>query len=62
LSFPLADADEMLNGRLDPSVAFMQGRLKTAGDNGLLLALLAAWSSPPGVSSLHRLGAAAGDG
>ncbi len=29
---------------LSPSVAFMQGRLKTSGDNGLLLSVLA-WSA-----------------
>jgi hypothetical protein len=31
----------MAAGELDPSVAFMQGRLKTAGDPGLVLDLLA---------------------
>ncbi len=30
----------MLDGTLDPNVAFMQGRLKTAGDNALLLRIL----------------------
>ena len=35
------DADAMAAGQLDPSVAFMQGRLKTAGDPGLVLDLLA---------------------
>jgi len=33
-------AREMLDGTLDPNVAFMQGRLKTAGDNALLLRIL----------------------
>jgi putative sterol carrier protein len=33
-------ARELLDGTLDPSVAFMQGRLKTAGDNALLLRIL----------------------
>jgi putative sterol carrier protein len=36
-----ADASAMAAGELDPSVAFMQGRLKTAGDPGLVLDLLA---------------------
>ncbi len=36
-----ADAATMAAGELDPSVAFMQGRMKTAGDPGLLLELLA---------------------
>ena len=31
----------MAAGELDPSVAFMQGRMKTAGDPGLVLDLLA---------------------
>ena len=61
LTLPLADAREVLEGRLNPSVAFMQGRLKTAGDNGLLLGLLAGWSSPQGASSLAQLRGAAGD-
>jgi putative sterol carrier protein len=36
-----ADAGAIAAGELDPSVAFMQGRMKTAGDPGLLLDLLA---------------------
>jgi putative sterol carrier protein len=62
LTLPLGDARDVLEGRLDVSVAFMQGRLKTAGDNGLLLELLAGWSSPAGEASLAHLRAAAGDG
>jgi len=38
------DTALVLAGDLSPSVAFMQGRLKTAGDNGLLLELLR-WSA-----------------
>jgi hypothetical protein len=38
-SYP--DVSAMAAGDLDPSVAFMQGRLKTAGDPGLVLDLLA---------------------
>jgi SCP-2 sterol transfer family len=41
LTAPVPDADAMASGELDPSVAFMQGRMKTAGDPGLLLELLA---------------------
>jgi putative sterol carrier protein len=33
-------AREMIDGVLDANVAYMQGRLKTAGDNALLLRLL----------------------
>lgn len=35
-----ADAGSLLSGEVDPSVAFMRGRLKPAGDNELLLRLL----------------------
>jgi putative sterol carrier protein len=38
------------NGQLDPSVAFMQGRLKTSGDNALLLSVLK-WSATPAFPS-----------
>jgi putative sterol carrier protein len=42
-------AAELASGGLDPNVAFMQGRLKTAGDNGAVLSVLphltrAAWA------------------
>jgi putative sterol carrier protein len=40
------DARLMSDGQLSPSVAFMQGRLKTQGDNTLLLSVLA-WSATP---------------
>jgi SCP-2 sterol transfer family len=40
------DAELVKSGRLDPSVAFMQGRLKTSGDNALLLRVLA-WTTTP---------------
>ncbi len=43
------DAELVWNGDLAPSVAFMQGRLKTSGDNALLLAVLA-WSATPAFS------------
>jgi putative sterol carrier protein len=42
LTIPHADAQAILAGELDPNVAFMRGRMKTAGDPGLLLDLLAA--------------------
>ena len=40
------DARLVAEGKLTPSVAFMQGRLKTSGDNVLLLEALA-WSATP---------------
>ncbi len=42
ISVPAAEAGAMLAGELSPSVAFMRGRLKTSGDPGAVLDLLAA--------------------
>jgi putative sterol carrier protein len=36
-----AEAPDVLSGQVEPSVAFMRGRLKASGDGGLLLAFLA---------------------
>jgi hypothetical protein len=44
LTFP--DAVAVQRGELDPSVAFMQGRMKTTGDPGKLLDVLAATATP----------------
>ena len=46
LTLSPGDAELIREGLLTPSVAFMQGRLKTAGDNALLLRVLA-WSATP---------------
>lgn len=51
LTTTAAIATELGAGRLDPNVAFMQGRLKTAGDPGALLRVLprleaALWTTP----------------
>jgi SCP-2 sterol transfer family len=40
------DAQLVKTGQLDPGVAFMQGRLKTSGDNALLLRVLC-WTTTP---------------
>jgi hypothetical protein len=55
LSLALSPADALLvaEGKLAPSVAFMQGRLKTSGDNALLLKILA-WSATPGFDEALR--------
>jgi hypothetical protein len=45
LTVPIAEAVAMAEGELDPSVAFMRGRMKTAGDPGLVLDVLAAAGS-----------------
>lgn len=42
LTIPAATAGAILRGDLSPSVAFMQGRLKTSGDQGAVLDVLAA--------------------
>jgi len=44
LELERADAAAVLDGTLAPSVAYMRGRLKSSGDNSLLLGLLAASS------------------
>jgi putative sterol carrier protein len=41
LSLTHGDARAVLSGELEPSVAFMQGRMKVAGDMGVALDLLA---------------------
>jgi hypothetical protein len=46
LTFDYANAVAVQEGELDPSVAFMQGRMKTAGDTGLLLQLLPLTRTP----------------
>lgn len=40
------DAYLVRRGELDPSVAFMQGKLKSTGDNALLLNILG-WTATP---------------
>jgi hypothetical protein len=40
------DAHRVKQGELGPSVAFMQGKLKSTGSNALLLSILA-WSATP---------------
>jgi hypothetical protein len=57
VSFTLsrADAGEVLSGGVAPSVAFMRGRLKTAGDNGMVLAFLASTEEDGFADWLRRL-------
>jgi hypothetical protein len=40
LTLGAADAPDLFSGRVEPSVAFMRGRLKASGDGRLLLAFL----------------------
>jgi hypothetical protein len=46
LTLAAADALDVMSGRVEPSVAFMRGRLKAAGAGALLLAFLASTTSP----------------
>jgi putative sterol carrier protein len=46
-TLPFADAKAVLAGELGASVAFMRGRLKTAGDNGLVIGVLGACEGAP---------------
>ena len=46
LTLPIDEATAVAQGELAPSVAFMQGRMKTAGDPGKLLDLLALTARP----------------
>jgi hypothetical protein len=47
LEFTLSatDARDLLSGAVEPSVAFMRGRLKASGDGGLLLGFLESTTS-----------------
>jgi putative sterol carrier protein len=45
LTLPSAIAESIAAGELTPSAAFMQGKMKTAGDLGLVLDVLAAVDS-----------------
>ena len=45
LTLPAPVAESIAAGELTPSAAFMQGRMKTAGDLGLVLDVLAAVDS-----------------
>lgn len=55
LTVPYADAIAIARGELEPSVAFMQGRMKTAGDPGKLLDLLAATATDAFREGLERV-------
>ncbi len=46
LTLSRKDAASLSRGDLDPSVAFMQGRLKVAGSMGVMISLLTAMNTP----------------
>ncbi len=55
VSVPAAEARAILAGELSPSVAFMRGRLKTSGDPGAVLDVLAASATSSFVEVLARV-------
>ncbi len=50
-----SDAATVQRGGLDPSVAFMRGRMKVAGSMDLLIELLSAWRSSEGGDLRSRI-------
>jgi SCP-2 sterol transfer family len=57
LTLSYAEARALVSGELEPSVAFMRGRMKTAGDPGLVLDLLAAAATPSWRATREQLAA-----
>jgi hypothetical protein len=45
LTIARADAEDVASGEVEPSVAYMRGRVKASGDGALLLGLLASTAS-----------------
>lgn len=60
LSLGVGDAAEVLSGRVEPSVAFMRGRLKASGEGKLLLAFLESTTAEGFDDWRRRLEAVAG--
>jgi hypothetical protein len=58
LTLPYAEALAIARGELQPTVAFMQGRMKTAGDPGRLLDVLAATATVGFREGLERVASA----
>lgn len=58
LTLPYDDTIAVARGELEPSVAFMRGRMKTAGDPGRLLDVLAATARPEFHAARDALAAA----
>ena len=60
LTIAAADAPDVLSGRVEPSVAFMRGRLKASGDGALLLAFLSSTTDAAFGEWRRRIDAVAG--
>lgn len=56
-----ADAADVLKGAVEPSVAFMRGRLKASGDGGLLLGFLKSSIDPAFSKWREKVGALASE-
>jgi hypothetical protein len=54
ITVPYDDARALSAGDLDPSVAFMQGRLKSAGDTGTVLDFLAGTAATDGAAEFRE--------
>jgi len=61
LTLTAPDAADVLTGELDPSVAFMQGRMKVAGEMGVVLDLLSMASTDGARACRDRVAARAAD-
>ena len=59
LTLAAADAIDVLSGAVEPSVAFMRGRLKAAGNGGLLLGFLESTRSEAFSGWLRKMAALA---
>jgi putative sterol carrier protein len=57
LTLTAADAADVLAGSLDPSVAFMQGRMKVTGDMSLVIDLLALAATDDAATRRQRIAA-----
>jgi hypothetical protein len=57
LSIANPDLGELLSGEVEPSVAFMRGRLKASGSGAILLPFLASTTTPEFVSWRERAAA-----
>ena len=55
LTLDWADAVALQRGDLEPSVAFMQGRMKVSGSMDMLLVLLAEAATPEGRDLIRRI-------
>jgi hypothetical protein len=55
LTLSWKDGRAIWQGELDPSVAFMQGRLKVAGSMGIVLSLFPGWRDPSSAPLRQRI-------